>query len=236
MGCINDNLPIDYVNMKKVIISELEYIVKNEIDHLIDYNDKKRNIKIEKVTKNILNEMKNKFYSDLFIIRMFNKNNCIYKHKRGRREGQFCCKKITENGDKDDFVCTKHNKKHLPKNKNIINKSILNISINSSIGLLNSNIKKDKILIVKKGNNPTVVNNANKIKKSKKINNFEFNKIKNIINIYNRNIICNYKNKDGCKNISKHGFCSYKHICNRLPLKDFINENNVISYNNPIIV
>lgn len=87
-------------------------------------------IKIKKVTNNIINEMKNKIYSDLFISRMIHSEHCIYKHKSGKKVAKFCCKKITINGDKDNFVCRQHNRKHKPKTKKVFEKENTNTNIN----------------------------------------------------------------------------------------------------------
>lgn len=169
MVCLNNKLPIDLSLMKKVIISELENIIKNELYYILDKNEK-----IEKINNNIIKELKNRFNTDLFIQRIIHNENCIYKHKRGNKESQLCCKKITINGDKENFVCTKHNKKHIPKKRNINN----NISIKKSISLFKENKINDIPLggyLENKNGNEIV-----KLPGKNIINKFNFNNVNNI--------------------------------------------------------
>jgi hypothetical protein len=126
--------------MKKVLFYELEYILEKSLNYIFEENEWKEN-KIEKTVKNIIKEFNNKFYSDNFLSRLIHPEYCIFKHKRGKNDGNFCCKKITNNGDKDKYLCTIHNKNYISinkknkirlyeKNKNGNNKSLTNSFLN----------------------------------------------------------------------------------------------------------
>lgn len=241
MVCLNKKVPIDLSLMKKVIISELENIIKNKLCYILDKNEK-----IEKINKNIINELKNRFNTDLFIQRMVHNENCIYKYKRGSKESQLCCNKITINGDKENFVCTKHNKKHIP-----IKRNINNISVKKSIELFkeneNVNVKlsgqniinndredipsKDKRLkhnVINKNNFKIIKKiHINKIKSN--LNEMEILKYKYEINKLNsEKTICKYNDNSFCYNIEKYGNCNFKHVNKELDIKDLITKNNSI--------
>lgn len=234
MVVLNVKLPINVLEMKKVVLEELEYIIKDEIDGYINYDDKKRDIKIEKLTKNIIKGMENKFYSDFFISRMLDENHCIYKHKWGKKDGNICCKKITKNGDKNNNVCTKHNKMHTPQTK-IVKKDIINVDLKNkihdgSINVKNANItlSNDNKIGVLNVNNRCNKNIIYKNKKDKNINinNLILNNFKKIIIDYNNVIVCKYNGRSNCHNIIKYGFCNFKHFNNIIPIDHYINQNN----------
>ena len=96
-------------------------------------------------------------------------NKCVHKYKKGKKEGMFCCKKITKNGNQKQFVCTKHNPDHIPNKRTIKNKQ-LNVITNKSNKFSSKNIYIDKIpseLGIKKNNQKIYKKNKNI--KSKKI-------------------------------------------------------------------
>lgn len=224
MVCINEKLPIDYIQMRKLIIEELYNIIDNELYYVNELKDKKK----EKNKKNIINEFRNRISSDSVIERMIHEDYCIYKHKRGKKDGQFCCKKITINGDKNKYVCTKHNKNHIPQKRH--EKMIINKNINKSISICNSVKLLNQNIINKNGKKK---NNYN-IKRNKNIhiNNFNKNIFKRVFNDYSLDIICFYKEKDSCKNITNIG-CNFKHIEKEISFKDLYIKNNNI--NNSIL-
>ena len=75
-----------------------------------------------------------------------NNDFCTHKFKRGKREGQFCSRKIRTNlsGETPDFLCCKYSKKH---NKKSRQKKKENIDI---INTINATIKTMKLKIEKK--------------------------------------------------------------------------------------
>lgn len=113
MVCLNEKLPINLKQMKSVFLKELDEIIENEIYYLNGINDEKK----DKLKNNIIKKMNNKFNSDFFIYRIIHNEHCTYKHQRGKNDGKFCCKRITNNGNKTKFVCTIHNKEHIPRKK-----------------------------------------------------------------------------------------------------------------------
>lgn len=106
-------MPIDYNIIKKIFIDELENILDNELFYLDLLNDNKK----QKLKNIIVKEIRNRISSNNIIERSIHKDYCIHKYVKGKKQGEYCCKKITINGDKNKFVCTKHNKSHIPKNK-----------------------------------------------------------------------------------------------------------------------
>ena len=212
MVCLNNNIPMDYSKMKNVILLELDNIIKNELYYIDEINETKK----DRIKDNIIKEMKNQFNSDLFIKRMMNDNHCIFKHKTGKNDGKICCKKITKNGDKRNYVCTSHNKNHIPKKKIKPNDKYKGINIEKSIKLIDKEIKiKPNIEIInsieKSGQENVNVKNII----------YRKNSFKSIFNL-NNNIICKYKNNDICYNIKTYGFCNFKHIDNKIPINNFI--------------
>lgn len=218
MVCLNNNIPMDYSKMKKVILLELDNIIKNELYYIDEINDNKK----DRIKDNIIKEMKNKFNSDLFIKRMMNDNHCIFKHKTGKNDGKICCKKITKNGDKRNYVCTSHNKNHIPKKKIKLNDKYKDINIEKSIKSIDKEIQiKPSISIKKSIENcgHEKVNDKNII--YRKYRKFIKNSFKSILNL-NNNIICKYKNDDLCYNIKTYGICNFKHMDNKIPINNFI--------------
>lgn len=145
-----------------------------------------------------------------------NSNNCTYKHKWGKNDGYFCHNKITCNGDKHNYLCTKHNKNHVPKKRIKYNISERNISINSSVKLITKD-NKSNFLIKKKFNNNKFIN------KNIYIKSFDIKKLKTILKTYNNKInkkediyydFKEYKNKE-----YKHWY--FKHL----------NDNNISNFN-----
>lgn len=191
MVCLNDNIPVNYIQMKKLIALELNDIIEHELYYIEDIDEEKK----DKIKKNIVKEMKNKLNTDFFIYRIINNNYCTFKHAKGKKEGYFCCKRITENGDNENFVCTIHNKKHIPKKKvgdinkintkNINNKPINNfndiIKINNQKIIIKSiNNENDNFFKLCKNIKYNIKNNTNTIKLSMYNNIMNFSNINKI--------------------------------------------------------
>lgn len=235
--------------MKKVFISKLDEIIEDELYYIDGIKDEKKN----RIKNNIIKEMKKKFESDNFIYLILHDDHCTFKHTRGQNDGKFCCKKITENGDKKNYLCRTHNKNHIPQ-KRITNNKInsdkyvdnnkdnsLNnysievsepdnpniISISKTIYLIKddieNNIKMQKIQKIQKINYSLKYNNINKLKINKNININNFN-IKRFRNIKkDENENIICKYNESC-NRKK---CDYKHINKEIFINDFLHKNNI---------
>ena len=82
----------------------------------------------QKMMESIIREKIKKIKTKNFWYINSSKNVCTHIFSKGKKQGYMCHKKITENGDKKKFVCTKHNPNHTPKkgereNKNIIKRA-----------------------------------------------------------------------------------------------------------------
>jgi hypothetical protein len=240
MVCLNEKLPINLAQMKKNIIYELDSIIEHNLYYLDEIDEEKKT----KIKNSITKEFKNKINTDLFIYRIMDDNYCTFKHNRGKHDGEFCCRRITINGDKKKYLCRVHNKDHVPNKKIQINNFNKNISIEKSIQLMNidkidkidkkpdilikdsiNNIKnmKHKHIHVSLKHTSNIINN--KIINKRYIKNTNINILKNYLNLYN-NIICKYKKNSTCYNIKNYGCCNFTHIDNEIPITDFLYNNN----------
>lgn len=233
MGCLNEKLPIDYRYLRKIFVDELDIIVNDVLFYVDDIKNEKK----EKIKNNIISEFKNRINNNNIIERIIHKDHCIHKYNKGKKDGNICCKKITMNGNKKKYVCTIHNKDHIPKKK-IIKNDTNNISINKSISLFNKNNEANiistlssssvnkKYIKLKKISFTEKHKNKNKSNYVKNFNIINFNKeIKNFYNNY-ENTICKYRENSLCKNIINNGCCIYKHIENEIPLHVYNNKIN----------
>lgn len=227
MVCFNNKLPIDRLSMKRIMLSKLDEILDNKLWYLEGVKDESK----DKLRKSIIKEMENEFNSDKFIYLMIHDDHCTFKHRRGKNDGNFCCKRITKNGDKKNYVCREHNKNHIPRTKeNIMKKEI--DSKNDSIKIINTdnNISSFKT----KSNNNYIL--KPKLKKNKKINinSFNFNNFKKIINNYSE---YNYSKNTRCKydgNCNNNN-CKYKHFNKEILINDFLYKNNININHIPIL-
>lgn len=244
MVCLNDKIPVNIFQMKKVIIDKLDQIIEDELFYIDDKN-LNQDIK-DKLKNNILKEMKNKLYTDNFIYLIMDNNYCSFKHNRGKNDGKFCCKRITSNGDKKEYLCTIHNKNHIPKTKNIKMKIQKIYKNNETLEKLE---KIETVKNVKDGNNNYIyiknqniknalkIKNKSKIHKNIHINNFNINIFRNISyndnnNNHYKNIVCNYKEKELCHNFINFGCCRYKHIEKEILFKTLFKKENIDIFNN----
>lgn len=146
MVCLNKNISFNVNTLKLSIVSNVNCFVQNALEFYLSED------KIIKVQNKLEKQIKSLFYNDHFVYLNMNNNLCTHKFKRGKSDGFFCCKKITSNGNKKNYVCTKHNKEHVPKKRNN-NINVVNI-INDT---------KDKFL-----QNNSILRNLSKVKKVKK--------------------------------------------------------------------
>lgn len=188
MVCLNKNISFDKNKLKKNIQNELAEEINNNfyLNNMPSLIKLEKYIKLElndfiikKVNKLINNKIDKLFSNDYFIYKNMDENVCVHKFQKGKKEGYFCTKKITKNGDKSKYVCTQHNKNHIPKKKIIKNKQINSIT-NKSNDISLSSIYIDKPLsnLYMKKNNKKIYKN-NKNSRTKKII------IKGIINFKN---------------------------------------------------
>lgn len=235
MVYLNPVISIDIKEMEKVIMEKINHAIENELDYLNNMEDKIK----EKIKSNILKEIKYEMKKDNFIYMIMAKNKCVYKHNRGNNDGYFCHKNITNNGDSKKYVCRMHNKLHKPQKKLVItsidnipisksksiDNDIDNISISESIKLIDiNNIKHKHIHGSLKYTNNIISNN--KLINKKYIKNTKINIFKTSLNLYN-NIVCKYKNNNTCYNIETYGCCDFKHIYNKIPITNFLYNNNL---------
>lgn len=141
MVCFNDKLPINLDQMNREIIKKLDKIIEDQLYYLDDKiisEDKKIRLKNQ-----IIKEMKDKIKSDNFIYLIMDDNYCTYKYKRGKNERNYCSKKIRTNleGQKKDYLCCKHSKKHIPeKRKEKINETKYDL-VSPGVNDIKNNIK-----------------------------------------------------------------------------------------------
>lgn len=159
MVCLNEHLSFNKNKLKNNLIKELNNSIRLEFQIEIEKNK----LLFEKIYKHNENKIKELFLSNHFLYVNMDNNLCSHMFKKGNKEGYFCQKKITKNGDKDNYVCTKHNKNHNPmkkKKKKIIKDNIINIPTKSH----------DKFILLKKPYGK-IYKNKNKMKNKKiKIN------------------------------------------------------------------
>lgn len=138
MVCMNESITFKKLELKKNLKKEFTKMVKLEFDMIL--NEKI----IEKINNKINKKTNELFESDHFIYINMDDNICTHKFKKGKKEGYFCCKKIRTNleGQKEDYLCVTHSKKHIPKKKNI--KKYINSTTKNKINIFNSDILKNK--------------------------------------------------------------------------------------------
>lgn len=156
MVCLNENISFNKINLKNNLNNEMIQHIRLNFE--LDLNKDM----MEKIIRSVKNKFNDLFSSNHFIYLNMNNNLCTHMFRKGKKEGYFCCKKINSNGDKHEYVCTKHNKKHIPKkkimkkNNNFSNeKNKVNIKIDKS--------KKDYINVLDvKSNNKRILKNKRK--------------------------------------------------------------------------
>jgi hypothetical protein len=218
--------------MKKELISILDDIIKERLEYIDDIEYEKK----EKIKTNIIKDLKNEISKDFFIYKIIDENHCVHKFTKGKKEGYYCSKKINTNleiGEKKDFLCCKHSKKHKPKkkikpqpyanNNSIIIENDKKIQNNIIDNKIDKNVyKRNKINKMYLYNRKIKIKN-NKVESINSINS-SFSSFNNNILYNSFNIICNSfsSSANTCKNIDKYSFCDFKHINNSINIIDFI--------------
>ena len=114
MVILNTEILICKTSMIKSIENIMNEVIENYFDDEIICKTKEKKQKLmESIMKEKIKKTKTKYFWYL------NSSKNIWTHifSKGKKEGYMCHKKITENGDKKKFVCTKHNPNHTPKKK-----------------------------------------------------------------------------------------------------------------------
>lgn len=227
MTCLNKTLPINLKKMKDVFMKKLDKIIEQELYYLENVKDQNK----DNLRKIIIKEMKKEFEYDNLMYSIMDDNYCTFKHRRGKHDGNFCCKKITKNGNKKHYLCRTHNKDHIPKKKDVIpnNIDLVKIDIKKSY----SENKNNEI--------PPGGYIENKIKKNDNIiNNFSFKKVNNdynineVIQLKDKRLNYNTINKKKIKQNHKiyiNGFNinSFRNIINNYEYKYY--ENTICKFN-----
>lgn len=117
MVCLNKYISFDRMRLKQNLPKKINESIRLEFDFYLYNNNELKNI-FDKIYEHINNKTKELFSDNHFIYLNMNNNLCSHMFKKGKREGHFCCKNITINGNKDTYVCTKHNKDHISKKRN----------------------------------------------------------------------------------------------------------------------
>lgn len=147
------------------------------------FDDEVLNKKIEnkkKLMQNIIKEKINIVKDNNFWYVNSSDSICTYIHKRGKKEGYMCHRKINTNieGHKKDYLCCKHSKLHIPKRriiknkKSIINKDFDNNNSNKIKSFYNKNDFKKRIKKNKKKNNKVFICNVGILDIGRIIENF----------------------------------------------------------------
>lgn len=164
MVCLNENISFKKLvlrdNLNKEIIQAIR--LNSELD--LDEN-------IFKKIKNIIHyKFKELFSNNYFLYINMDDNVCSHMFKRGKKEGHFCHKKITSNGNRENYVCTIHNKNHKPqkKNKNHI-KNIKNHNGENNCNIISKGNVDSISKNISKRNNKKINKNRLRRKKFKKI-------------------------------------------------------------------
>lgn len=155
MGCLNKTINFNIKKLKNNLSEDLNKMIKLEFE--LDLN----NIMIERISKSIKSKINECFNSDCFIYRSMDNKYCTHKFRRGKQDGYFCCKKINTNlnNEKEDYLCVKHSKKHIPKKRIDKNKEnvkdivISNIKSNDEFKMIYNNKKDIKKIFKKKKKN-----------------------------------------------------------------------------------
>lgn len=167
MVVINETITF---NMK-LLRNNLSTCVKDFISQSLNYYLEK-NI-IEKISKNSGDYIKEKLMEDYFVNICMDRKICSHKFRKGKNEGKFCCKKINTNlpeNAKEDFMCIKHSKKHIPRKKNN-SKNLLKVPEDSQkidIKLIKNNIHGN-LHEINKLNNKKIIKRKNRKNKFLKI-------------------------------------------------------------------
>lgn len=141
MVYLNKVISVNIKLLEKWVLEKLGNEIEDELDYVHNITDERK----EKIKNNILKRMKYEMKKDNFVYRIMDEKKCVYKHKIGNKDGYFCHKNITKNGDKNEYLCRIHNKHHVPEKK-----IIKNIPIKDSINIIKENRNKINNIIKNK--------------------------------------------------------------------------------------
>lgn len=118
-------LNADILICKASMINSIKNIMQQVMEEYFDREmlvEKIENKK--KIMSDIMKEKVNETKSEYFWYINSSDSACTYVHKRGKKEGYMCQRKIRTNlnGEKPDYLCSTHSKKHIRK-KRIIKES-----------------------------------------------------------------------------------------------------------------
>lgn len=240
MVCLNENIKFNVKTLKNNLILKMKNFIDG-CDHFLN----EKNILYLKTS--IEKEIKDLFYNDHFIDMNMDESLCSFKHKRGSNNGYFCCKKIKTNlqGQKKDYLCSKHSRRHIPKKRKIKQTNIPTTVTNS---VEDKSFKVEPILAKNNISSSNLDENKNKIDTTKKDIDKNIKKINNGTRchqvIYNKDKILNAQKEINKKNIYKNNILNYEHnyeiLFKEFYLMDFVinkikkNKHNYIKLN-PIL-
>lgn len=160
-----------------------------------------------------------------------NNKHCSFKHKRGSKDGYFCCRNIRTKliDNKKDYLCVRHSKKHIPnkRNKKEITTKLTKSNKNNSNILKENDVKiidtKDRLYNNTNIKNISIIDSINLIENNKKekvnVELLEFDPHKfNNSNITN-DVYINKNNNTYKKVINNQ--CIYTELIKEIPLLDF---------------
>lgn len=242
MVCLNENISFNINSLKKELILEMKKLISFSFNTLLEEEkvNLSNNEKVTFLEEKIENKVTSLFHNDNFIYLTMNNKHCSFKHQRGNNEGYFCSKKIRTNleGQKKDYLCCLHSKKHIPKKRKEKKKNnhttydqVIPSVKNVEPFLEDKKEEKEKPNIELLEFAPPKLNNSNIPRLNK------YNKYKSNTNIINVRDPYNYNNIYKRFIINENG--TYKTLIKEIPLLDFcinkiknIKNKKYINYNN----
>lgn len=114
MVILNNEILMCKNTLTKSIKNIMQSVMEKYFDEECYYENKK------KIMQNIIKEKIDKVKDNHFWYENSSENVCTFIHKRGKKDGYMCHKKINTNlaGQKKDYLCCTHSKLHIPKKRN----------------------------------------------------------------------------------------------------------------------
>lgn len=156
-------LNIDFTINRLYTINSIKNLMEQIMEKYFEDEIIAKHIKGKKeIFNNIIKEKMEIVKSNHFWYLNSSNNNCTHIFKKGKKEGYMCQKKIRTNlnGQKQDYLCCKHSKKHIPtKKSNKKNNKYINSEFNKE-KFVNNNNRKIKKKIKRKRNNKIFICNG----------------------------------------------------------------------------
>ena len=116
MVILNKEILVCKKSMIKSIKSIMSQVMKKYFDDEILCNNIKNK---KKLMEKIIKEKSEETKTNYFWYVNSSSNVCTFIHKRGKKEGHMCHKRICTNivDNKPDYLCTTHSKLHIPKKR-----------------------------------------------------------------------------------------------------------------------